>query len=35
MFEKLDKLVIDKFPHIILAFTAFWLTIVAVGLILS
>lgn len=35
MFEKIDKLVMEKFPHIILAFCVFWLGIVAIGLILS
>lgn len=32
MFKKLDKLLIEKFPHIILAFTFFWLALVAYGL---
>lgn len=35
MLKKLDKLLIEKFPHIILAFTFFWLGLVAYGLIMS
>ena len=31
MLKKLDKLLIEKFPHIILAFTFFWLGLVAYG----
>lgn len=35
MFEKIDKLVMEKFPHIILGLCVFWLGIVVIGLILS
>lgn len=33
MLKKLDKLLMEKFPHIILAFTVFWLGLVVIGLI--
>jgi hypothetical protein len=32
MLKKIDKLLVEKFPHIILSFTAFWLSLVAFGL---
>jgi hypothetical protein len=32
MLKKIDKLLIEKFPHIILGFTAFWLLLIAYGL---
>lgn len=32
MLKKIDKLLIEKFPHIILSFTAFWLLLIAYGL---
>ncbi len=35
MLKKLDKFLMEKFPHIILAFTFFWLALVAYGLIQS
>lgn len=35
MFEKIDKLLMEKFPHIILGFCVFWLGLVAIGLIFS
>lgn len=35
MLKKVDKLLVEKFPHIILSFTAFWLSLVAYGLINS
>lgn len=35
MLKKLDKFLMEKFPHIILAFTFFWLGLVAYGLINS
>ncbi len=33
MLKKLDKILMEKFPHIILAFTAFWLGLVLIGLL--
>lgn len=33
MLKKLDKLLMEKFPHIILAFTVFWLGLVIIGLL--
>lgn len=35
MLKKLDKLLIEKFPHIILAFSVFWLGLIAYGLLNS
>lgn len=32
MLKKIDAMLVEKFPHIILSFTAFWLTLVAFGL---
>ncbi|EGL55788.1 hypothetical protein MAMP_02782 [Methylophaga aminisulfidivorans MP] len=32
MLKKIDKLLIEKFPHIILGFTVFWLSLIAFGL---
>jgi hypothetical protein len=32
MLKKVDALLVEKFPHIILSFVAFWLTLVAFGL---
>ncbi len=32
MLKKIDALLMDKFPHIILGFTAFWLSLIAFGL---
>ncbi len=32
MLKKIDKLLVEKFPHLILSFAAFWLTLVAFGL---
>lgn len=33
--EKFEKFVVEKFPVIIFSFTAFWLSLVAYGLINS
>lgn len=33
MLKKLDNFLMEKFPHIILAFTFFWLALVAYGLL--
>lgn len=35
MWKKLDKLLIEKFPYVIFAFTIFWLSIVLFGFIAS
>lgn len=35
MFKKLDEFLMQKFPHIILLFTVFWLGLVAIGWYLS
>ncbi|KKM87044.1 hypothetical protein LCGC14_1272930 [marine sediment metagenome] len=32
MLKKLDTLLVEKFPHIIMGFTVFWLALVAYGL---
>ena len=32
MLKKLDTLLVEKFPYIILAFVIFWLSLVAYGL---
>lgn len=35
MLKKVDALLVEKFPHIILSFVVFWLGLVAYGLINS
>lgn len=35
MLKKLDKILVEKFPHIIMGFVIFWLSLVAYGLINS
>lgn len=35
MLKKIDKLLVEKFPHIILSFVVFWLALVAIGLFSS
>jgi hypothetical protein len=32
MLKKIDKLLVEKFPHLIFGFTIFWLSLVAFGL---
>jgi hypothetical protein len=35
MLKKIDTLLVEKFPHIILSFTVFWLSLVAYGFLNS
>jgi len=32
MLKKIDAMLVEKFPHLILGFTTFWLSLVAFGL---
>lgn len=32
MLKKIDALLVEKFPHIIMSFVVFWLSLVAIGL---